>query len=704
MRSVTGAEQDVARLFDPASVAVIGASTTPGALSWWPLHLLRHNGFKGAIYPVNPNRDSIDGLRCYASVAELPATPELAMIAMNAERTLEALRECAQAGVKAVVIPTQGFGESGEDGQARALELASLAGPGKLRIVGTNTDGIGNLATGAITSIQPLFDEGIAPGPVAIAMQSGATAASLLVRLKREGIGCRLYASAGNETDLGLVDYLSVMVQDPEVKLVLSFVEALRRPREFLEVAELAAELGKPIALIKVGRSEQGARRASAHTGALAGADELYDAIFRSRAVLRVTELSELVAIAKLHLAWEPPRARGVGIISVSGGQAGALADKASGMGLPVPSISADAERELDGLLTFGAGFNPCDVTGEIATKPALAGMVYEAFDREPELGAVVYARKHLTGTAGVRAADGIAAAAARPGATPLAIYAMDGEVTGAEREVYDSHRIPIFSSLNDMFAGIDQIAAYATLRDRRDEPAPERRPARELPARDGIVAQAATNALLTEYGLVLPAEELAGSPEEAVAAAQRIGYPVVLKVSSERIPHKTDAGGVELGLTSADTVRLAYQRICEGARRFLGEDGIEGVLVQEQIVGGVELIAGVNVDPEFGPFVLVGVGGIFAELLRDVALRPAPVSTATAREMIEGLRGAPLLHGYRGAPPGDIDAAAVAVSAISRLGSDHAELLRELDVNPLLVLGRGEGVRVADALIVVEG
>jgi acetate---CoA ligase (ADP-forming) len=498
------------------------------------------------------------------------------------------------------------------------------------------------------------------------------------------------------------------MVQDPDVKLVLSFVEALRRPRAFLEVAELAAELGKPIALIKVGRSEPGARRASAHTGALAGADELYDAIFRSRAVLRVSELSELVAIAKLHLAWRPPRARGVGIISVSGGQAGALADKASTMGLPVPAISPTAERELDELLTFGAGFNPCDVTGEIATKPALAGLVYEAFDREPELGAVVYARKHLTGTAGFRAAEGIAAAASRPGATPLAIYAMDGDVAGPEREVYDRHGVPIFASLNDLFAGIDRLASYAARPTRRDGAGsdPATRPGRRLPARDGIVEDTAAKELLAAYGLAQPAEALARSADEAAAAAERIGFPVVLKVASDRIPHKTEAGGVELGVANPDQARAAYERIRISAERFLGSaDGaIDGVLVQEQVIGGVELIAGVKVDPEFGPFILVGTGGVAAELWRDVALRPAPVTVAVAREMIEELRGAPLLHGFRGAPPADVDAAAAAVSAISRLGADHASVVRELDVNPLLVLGSGEGVRVADALIVVDG
>jgi acetate---CoA ligase (ADP-forming) len=706
MRNITGAEEDVARLFDPGSIAVIGASSRPGALSWWPLHLLQQNGFKGRVLPINPQRESIDGVRCYRSLGELPTVPELAMIAMNAERTLDAVRECADAGVRAVVLPTQGFGELGEAGRSKELELASLAGPGKLRIVGTNTDGVGNLATGAIASIQPLFGEGIEPGPVAVATQSGATAGSLLVRLKREGIGCRLYASAGNETDLGLVDYLSVMVQDPEVKLVLSFVEALRRPREFLGVAQMAAELDKPIALIKVGRSEQGARRAAAHTGALAGDDDLYDAMFCSYGVMRVSELSELVAIAKLRLAPARIRGRGVGILSVSGGQAGSIADKAMAMRIPVPAVSAETEQQLSEVLTFGTGFNPCDLTGEIATTPSLAAQVYEAFGQEEALSTIVYARKQLTGNAGVDAAVGIAAAAGKPGAAPLAIYAMDGAIAGSEREVYEQANVPVFSSLNDLFVAIGRLAEYQEFRS-RSGPAgtetPQSSVIRELPAAGGIVSDAAAKAVLADYGLEFPRERLVASVDAAVSTADAFGYPVVLKVVSDRIPHKTEAGGVELGLRRADDVRVAYERICANAERFLGDPKIDGVLVQEQVERGVELIAGVKVDPALGPFVLVGIGGVTAELLKDVALAPAPVGLETARAMIAGLRAGALLDGYRGAPPADVEAAAKAVSALSRLAVEYSDSLRELDVNPLLVLPRGQGVRVADALMIVE-
>lgn len=706
MHSVTGAEQDVLRLFNPASVAIIGASSRPGALSWWPLRLLRTNGYSGRIYPINPSRDELEGVKCYPSLGDLPESVDLAVVALNAERTLDAVRECADAGVKSVVLPTQGFSETGAEGAALERELAALAKPGGMRIVGPNTDGIANLGTGAMASIQPLFDQDVKAGPVGLATQSGATASSLLIRLKQAGVGCRLYASAGNETDLGLVDYLSVMVQDPEIRIVLSFVEALRRPHDFAKVADMAADLGKPIVLIKVGRSEQGARRAAAHTGALAGADQLYDALFASRGVLRVDELSELVAVAKLFLSQGPPRRRGVGIVSVSGGQAGALADKASRVGVPVPSVSEATETHLNEVLKFGKGFNPCDLTGEIARDPSLALQVYESFAREPEIGTIVYARKHLTANAGVEAARLLADATAAPEAAPLAIYAMDGEVTGPEAEEYARGRIPVFDNLNDLYTAVDRLAAYSQFRERRgsaDAPQAGAAPTAVPPGGPGVVEEGAAKALLARYGLPFPEETFATDPAAAASAAESIGYPVVMKIVSDRIPHKTEAGGVLLGVRSAKEAEAGFLQLMANARAFLGTGEADGVLVQEQVEGGAELIVGLKVDPSLGPFVVVGLGGVLTELLKDVAVRPAPVDRETARGMVAGLKGAALLQGFRGAAPRDLDALVDAVVNVSRLGAEQSAWLAEADLNPVLVLDEGRGVRVVDALLVAK-
>jgi acetyltransferase len=702
MREITGSEVDVARAFSPRSVAVIGASAKEFSLPWWPLRLLRNNGFGGTIYPVNPTRSEIEGLRAYGSVHDLPESPDLAVVVLNAERALDAVRECAERGVKTVVLPTQGFGEVSAEGAEREREIAAMAKRSGLRLIGPNTDGIANLATGAIASIQPLLDGGVDAGPVGLATQSGATASSLLVRLKRAGVGCSLYASAGNETDLGLVDFLSVMVQDPRIKIVLSFVEAVRRPREFMQVADLAAELGKPIVLIKVGRSAEGARRAAAHTGALAGADELYDAMFAAHGVLRVSELSELVAVAKMFLSCGAPKGKGVGIISVSGGQAGAVADKACTAGLQVPSVSAATESKLNALLEFGKGFNPCDVTGEVARDPSLVLKVYEAFDREPSLSSIVFARKHLTANAAIIAAGQLADSVARKDATPIAIYAMDGAVPPAEGAEYRRGNIPVYDNLTDLFTAVDRLATYAQF---RPSPAPEvARAARPSAiSAEGVLDDEAAKALLRARSLPFPAEAFAKDVEQAVAAAARIGYPVVLKVVSDRIPHKTEAGGVALGLRSETQLRDAFERVMKNARDYLGGDSADGVVVQEQIEGAVEVIVGAKVDASLGPFVVVGLGGIMTEILKDIAIHPAPVDRESAKNMVLSLRGAALLQGFRGAPPRDIDALVDAIVGFSRLVAEQAAWLAEGDLNPVLVLEEGKGVRVVDALLVAR-
>jgi acetate---CoA ligase (ADP-forming) len=700
MRSVTGAEQDVVRLFNPASVAVIGASSKVGSLSWWPLHLLATKGFAGNIYPINPARDTLEGLRCYPSLDAIGKPVDLAVIALDAERSLEAVRACAAVGVGAVVLPSQGFGETGEAGAAIQHEMAALARSKGMRIVGPNTDGIANLANGAIASIQPLFEEAIRPGPVGIVTQSGATASSLLLRLQQAGIGCSAYASTGNEADLGLTDYLSVLLQDPGIRIILSFVESLRRPEEFRRVADLAAELGKPIALIKVGRSEQGARRAAAHTGSLAGSDQLYDALFRSRGVIRVSELSELVAVAKLFLSQGAPRTAGVGIISVSGGQAGNLADKAGETGLPVPAIDAETEASLTDALRFGRGFNPCDLTGEIARRPELAAQVYEGFSRQPEIGTILYARKHLTASAGVAAGRMLGEASRRDGATPLAVYAMDGAIWGEEADAYREHGVPVFDNLNDCCTAIDRLASWSAYRSgRREAIALPPEPSGHRFA--GVVPDGDAKRLLAQAQVRMPAERFAPDREAAAVAAEAIGFPVVLKVVSDHIPHKTEAGGVALDLQTPVAVREAFDRLMARARAYLGGGEADGVLVQEQVGGAVEAIVGIRVDPHLGPFVMVGLGGVFTELLQDAVVHPAPVDLDTARAMIGRLRGAIMLHGFRGQPARDVEALAQTIVDVSRFAAGQSDRLAEADLNPVMVLEKGKGVRAVDTLLV---
>jgi acetate---CoA ligase (ADP-forming) len=702
MEIITGAEEQVRQLFEPRSIAIVGASSRPGALSWWPLHLLQHNGYQGRIFPVNPKYDEIEGVPCFTSIGAIPEPVDVAVIVLNVQGTLEAMRECVAAGVKAVVLPTQGFGEMGEEGRQKEQELRDIAATAGIRIVGTNTDGMANFEIGAVMSIQPLLEEDIPLGPIGVVTHSGATGASLLTRLKDAGLGAKLHVAAGNETDLGLADYLSVLIQDPDIKMVLAYVEAVRKPQDFVKVLELATRLGKPIALIKVGRSEEGARRAGAHTGALAGEDALYEAIFDKWGVVRVSELNELVAVAKLYLGVGDIKGGGVGIISGSGGQCGVAADVAKVMRVAVPALEPAIEARIDDLLTFGAGFNPCDLTGEIARVPTLAMSVYREFAHDDKISAVVFVRKKMIADVSERSVRPLVEAATEPGMTPLAIYSMDGFVRGVEADIYKEAGIPVFYSLSELYTAFRALAKRSVALDRlRGYPAIEAARSLlplEVPA-GGALDEQSSRALLAAYSLPMPGESFVKDAEAAVAAADELGYPVVVKISDPRILHKTEMGGVVVGLQSADAVREAANAILERARTLLDDGSPEGLLVQEQVVGGVELIAGLKVDPEFGPFVLVGLGGVTAELMNDVAIRPAPVSAEEARDMIGALKAAPLLNGFRGAALADVDALAEAVARLSHLGADGAQVLAEVDLNPIVVLPAGRGVRILDSL-----
>lgn len=700
MIEVTGAEEAVSRLFHPESVAVVGASSRSGALSWWPVHLLQQYEFAGRIYPVNPNRSEIDGIACYPSVAAIDGPVDVAVIAMDATHTLEAARECAAVGVGTVVLPAQGFGELNETGRAAEATLLEVARASGMRIVGPNTDGVANLGTGAVMSIQPLFGDQMPLGDVAVVTQSGASAGSLISRLKREGIGCRLYASAGNEIDLGLADYLSTAVQDPDVRLVLSFVEAIRKPEEFAAVGRLAAELGKPIVLIKVGRTQQAAERAAAHTGALAGVDRIYEAVFRSLGVIRVDELSEIVAVAKYYLAHGVPTSPGIGLMSVSGGQAGALADVAIGTGLTVPRVAPETEQRLGELLPFGSALNPCDLTGQIAIQETLAADVYQAMADDPSVDTVVYARKELTGHAGRKAADHLADAAAE-GTTPLVVYAMDGGVNEDEEEMYRRAGVPIFLSARELFGAVQALADYGTRTLQPREDGNRQRSALLATAKPGVLGQQLTTQLLRSYGIDALQDGVVTDADQARQLAGAIGYPVVMKIVSERIPHKTEIGGVVVGVRDEAEAKRAYDVLMERGRSAI-QDEPDGVLIQQQVTDGVEMIVGLVVDAQFGPFVLLGTGGVLAEVFDDVALRPAPVRRDQALEMLGDLKGSVLLEGFRGAPSADVEALADVVVAVSQLGAAHADLITEMDLNPVLVRPKGLGAVVPDALVVL--
>ena len=706
LRSITGNEEAVHRIWNPRSIAFVGASSKEGSLAWWPQHLAQQYGYAGRVVSVNPNRTDIEGVPCVPSVAAIGEPVDVAVITLDAAGTANAVRECAELGVGAVVLPAQGFGESSAAGKQAEQEMLAVTRAAGMRMHGPNSDGVANFGADAVMSIQPVLGQGIRSGNVAVVTQSGATAASIVSRLADEEIGVRYYASAGNEVDLGFADYLSVALQDPEVKIVVAFIEAIRRPDDFVKVARLAAELGKPIVAIKVGRTAQAAARAAAHTGALAGEDRIYQALFDSLGVIRVDELSELVAVTKLHLAasaeGRTPIDQNIAIMSVSGGQAGALADRSAAYGLTLPEVGPSTAERLEELFPHGNALNPCDLTGDVAKNADLAAQAYQAFESDGGVGLLVYARKELTGEMGRLSAARLAEAASAAKLS-LAVYSMDGPMNADERATYAAAGVPTFTSASELFVAVQKLATFNARRVAPEPVAPA--PKVDLSgAPAGVVPDLLAKELLSAYGLQLVGEVVAGSVDDAVAAATEVGLPVVMKVVSDRIAHKTEMGGVIVGVSDVDQVREAYATLVERARAHLGGDDPDGILVQQMVTDGVEIITGLVHDDQFGPFVLVGTGGVTAELVNDVVLRPAPVSEEEARRMVEGLRGFALLDGFRGAPKGDVEALAHQVSRLSALGHHHADRISELDLNPVLVRPEGAGAVAVDALVVLKG
>jgi acyl-CoA synthetase (NDP forming) len=698
--SITGDEWAVSKIFNPQSVAIVGASSKQGTLAWWPQRLLQQYGYAGRIIPINPNRQQIAGLACFPDIRSVDSKIDVAVIAMDAFKSIQAVVDCADVGVGAVVLPAQGFGEGGESGRDVEREMLEVARQSGMRIHGPNTDGVANFRNGAVLSIQPVLGQEVRPGRVAVITQSGATAASMVARLRREGIGVSYYASVGNEIDLGLADYLSVALQDPDVDIVVSFIEAIREPAKFMAVAELAKRLGKPIVVIKVGRTEQAAARAAAHTGALAGEDRIYDALFSSLGIIRVAELSEVVAVTKLFLSVGALPSRRIGIMSVSGGQAGALADRASDFGLEVPDLAPSTQAALTELLPHGNALNPCDLTGDVATRPNLAADVYALFDGDESVDLLVYGRKELTGDMGSLSAQAVADASVRL-ATPIAVYSMDGALDSEEAATYATNAVPVFESAGELFAAVRALGGFGSSTERRSDGGQDVLLTADLVPSDNQRDQTDAKELLAGFGVRFSQERVVRDDDSAASAATELGYPVAMKMLSERIAHKSELGGVILDVRDETSARNAFEELWRRGRLALDGDDLDGVLVQEQVSGGVEMIVGGVVDEQFGPFVLVGTGGTAAELLNDVVLAPAPVTVDLAIDLISGLRGQALLQGFRGARPADVLALAETVRAVSTFMCSNASWVAAVDLNPVLVLEQGQGAIAVDSLVV---
>ncbi|HEX5503554.1 MAG TPA: acetate--CoA ligase family protein [Thermomicrobiales bacterium] len=698
-------------LFYPRSVAVVGASPQ-GGYGLGVIAALRSCGFAGAIYPVNPNYDTIADLPAYPELGALPEPVDAVAIAVPARAVPGVVRQALDAGAKAGIAFGSGFAEAGDEGRALQAELCALCGA-RFPLIGPNCLGVVSYRGGAALWAIPIGTRRRA-GSVGLVAQSGNMALTLLAAGR--GLELAHAVSVGNQAVVDAVDVMGFYLAEPGVRVIAAVIEGIADVAKFRRVAARAAERDVPLVALKLGRSEQAGRAAVAHTGSLTGADDLYDALFAQDGVLRVDDLEELMQTATLLSADRRPAGAGLGVFASSGGECGLLADLAAASGVALPDLPAETRAALLGLLPpFANPLNPLDITASGWGNRAIYGDVATLLAATPGVdlvacvGDTTRRSGPLAATGWDRMIAGLADARTRT-AKPIAVITTLTDVADELTDALAERGLLLLAGARTAARAIGHAGRYA--RWRRDRRAPRDGPAVDaarradalalLPAAGaGGVAESAGKALLRRYGISVPAGGLAGSVEEALALAGAVGYPVALKIEADGVHHKTEVGGVGLGVASDAALRAEYAALLARVAARAPGARIRGVRVERLASGLVELIVGGRNDPTFGPVVVAGLGGVLAEALGDVATRLAPVDAAEARAMLGALRGAALLGPFRGWPPVDVAAVAEVIARVSELLLELPEV-RELDLNPVLVGAAGAGCVAVDALAVV--
>jgi acetate---CoA ligase (ADP-forming) len=691
----------IARLMKPRSVAVIGASADPTKTAGRPVAYLTKHGFGGAIYPVNPRADVIGGLKSYPDVQSLPEAPDVGIVLLGAERAHEAVRELAARGTAAAIVLASGYTEVGAEGARRQQQLLEAAGG--MRILGPNTIGLVNLTDRITLSATGALElEDFTAGSIGVVSQSGGILGALLSRAAARGIGLSKLISTSNEADLDMADFIDHLADDEATSVIALYMEGVRNPAKFKAAALKAARKGKPVVVFKVGRSESGAAAAVSHTGALAGADRMYDALFREVGVIRAQAFSDLLDLPAALVTGRRLAGRRVAVLTSTGGAGTLVADSLGTAGFETPApdeATAAALRALQSGDHAVLDRNPIDVT-LAGLQPALLRGAITSLLASPSYDAVVV----IVGSSGLAMPDLMASAIhdSLPGSDKPLVVFVSPHAPGIA-SLLNRRGVPAFmapESCTSALAAMLETARWKEPAARGDEATAA---VRIDDLHDGALNEAEAKNLFARFGVPCVRERIVGNAEEAVAAAREMGEDkVVLKILSSEITHKSDVGGVAVGI-AADRVGERLERMVADVKERAGVRP-QQFLVQEMVEGGVELILGCHRDP-LGAAVLLGMGGVTAELLKDTALRMVPpggLSRDEALSLVRELRTWPLLDGFRGRKLADVDALVSAIVAFSRMIDALGERLVEAEINPVFVLPKGEGVRAADGVAVL--
>ncbi|MCO5162072.1 MAG: acetate--CoA ligase family protein [Mesorhizobium sp.] len=694
----------ISTLLWPNSVALVGASDDVTRIGGRPLRYLRESGFAGSIYPVNPKRETVQGVKAFSSVAALPEAPDVAILAVPAAATVQAVRECAERGVKAAIVFSAGFAETDAAGRAMQDEMVGIARDSGMRLLGPNCLGVFNSSIGFYGTFSAMLDSGlVTPGSIGIVSQSGAYGSHLMYLARLRGLGMSYMITTGNECDIDVSEALRWMVEQPDINVVMAYAEGVRDRDTFIQALEIARERRKAIVFMKVGRSAVGAHAVSSHTAALAGSDAIFDAVFRQYGVWRASTTAEQIDIAAACSRGVYPKNNSLGIFTMSGGFGIQMADDAEAAGLDVKPMPEKAQEELKAMLPYASPRNPVDATAQAVTDLPLMTNFISAMLEKGDFGffAGIFGSGPASPTFSgkLRQALEVAAASSRDTIMALTMTAPDEIVRAYEKEA--------FIVAQDGSALMKTLGAMVHFKEsfERAGRAPATIPLPE-PVDLGTepLSELAAKQIFGAAGVPFTADRLVVPGGDIRAAADAVGYPQVLKIVSADIAHKTEIGGVIVGVKDAEEAEQAFATILSRAQEKRPDARVDGVMVAPMISGGVETIVGVVSDPVFGPVVMFGLGGVFVEVLKDVTFRVAPFDVDEAHRMIREIRGFAMLEGVRGAPPSDVDALAEMLAALSRFAAANAAGIDSIDLNPVRVMERGKGVMALDALVVPRG
>jgi acetate---CoA ligase (ADP-forming) len=717
LSTVTGAEfelevgQDLDYLFKPNGIAIYGASDDVTKIGGRPLQFLLKYGYAGAIYPINNKAATVQGLPSFANASELPSVPELVVIAVPPNSVPQAVRDCANRGVRAAVILSAGFSEMGEQGDALQLEISGIARATGMRIVGPNCLGSVGVTTKAIATFTVALEAFLPePGSVGIVSQSGNLGSYTMRMAAERGIGISRFLTTGNECDVDIADAIANLALDSATSVILCCMETCRNGAKLIAAMALARKAEKPLIVLKVGISDAGRAAAASHTGALAGTDAVFDVVLRNGGAIRVPSLEQLLevghaisVIGKAHA----PKSNRVAVLTASGGFGVLLADAASAQGLSLPTLKLETQDHILSVVPFAVPFNPVDMTAQISSRPEVLSKILSAVSQDDSYDVLI-----------LQSAN----AFHMPRLRDVFIAALQQvRREHPQRLIFLCCRAPrdVLAQLNAMgiaaVDGIDAVCATVAALVRIGAPTDSDADTQSigpvnvvpvLPLPDSAFAnEASAKAALASTGIAVLKERVAHSLQEALLAAREIGFPVVLKIVSPDIAHKTEVGGVVIDVQSEAQLTHEYSELLLRIEKTAPGARIHGVLIAQMARGGTELILGTKTDPVFGVIVMIGLGGIFAEVMKDVALQIAPVNEATATAMLRSLKAFPLLDGARGRPKAAVAAAAKAIACLSRFAVQHAGQVAEIDVNPLLVMDENgetdEGAYALDALLI---